>query len=179
MLKGILLAAILLAGAGAGRMLSNARRRRFELLGELLAAMRVLRLRMLNSAEPLSVLLRKSDSRLFRDLGNGLWEGGGLRPCWEKLRQSGVRRGCMLDCLNQDDLLLLDDLGAEPMIENVTINYLYYLINERLCAGKAMIVSTNFMPDELREAYTERVSSRLMDQRNTQVLHFVGTDVRR
>lgn len=80
-------------------------------------------------------------------------------------------RGC--------DLLLLDDLGAEPMIENVTINYLYYLINERLCAGKAIIVSTNFMPDELREAYTERVSSRLMDQRNTQVLHFVGTDVRR
>ena len=80
-------------------------------------------------------------------------------------------RGC--------DLLLLDDLGAEPMIENVTINYLYYLINERLCAGKAMIVSTNFMPDELREAYTERVSSRLMNQRNTQVLHFVGTDVRR
>lgn len=109
MLKGILLSLILLAGAGAGRMLSNARRRRSELLGELLAAMRVLRLRMLNSAEPLSVLLRKSDSRLFRDLGNGLWEGGGLRPCWEKLCQSGVRRGCMLDCLNQDDLLLLDD----------------------------------------------------------------------
>lgn len=80
-------------------------------------------------------------------------------------------RGC--------DLLLLDDLGAEPMIENVTINYLYYLVNERQSAGRAMIVSTNFMPDELRGAYTERIASRLMDQRNTRVLHFVGTDVRR
>lgn len=77
------------------------------------------------------------------------------------------------------DLLLLDDLGAEPMIENVTINYLYYLVNERLSAGKAMIVSTNFTPEELREAYTERVASRLMDQRSASVLKFVGTDVRR
>lgn len=80
-------------------------------------------------------------------------------------------RGC--------DLLLLDDLGAEPMIENVTINYLYYLVNERLSAQRAMIVSTNFSPEEMREAYTERVASRLMDKRNALVLRFVGTDVRR
>ena len=108
MLKGILLAAILLAGAGSGRMLSNARRRRFELLGELLAAMRVLRLRMLNSMEPLGILLRKSDSRLFRDLGNALREDCGLRECWEELRGTATKRGCALDSLTADDLRLLD-----------------------------------------------------------------------
>ena len=108
MLKGILLSIILVAGGGTGKMLSNARKRRFELLGELLAAMRVLRLRMLNSMEPLGILLRKSDSRLFRDLGNALREDCGLRECWEELRSAATRRGCMLDSLTEDDLRLLD-----------------------------------------------------------------------
>ena len=108
MLKGILLSVIMLASAGTGRMLSNARRRRFELLGELLAAMRVLRLRMLNSMEPLGILLRKSDSRLFRDLGNALREDCGLWECWEELRGAVTKRGCMLDSLTEDDLHLLD-----------------------------------------------------------------------
>lgn len=108
MLKGILLSIILVAGAGAGKMLSSARKRRFDLLGELLAAMRVLRLRMLNSMEPLGILLRKSDSRLFRDLGNALREDCGLRECWEELRLAATRRGCMLDSLIEDDLRLLD-----------------------------------------------------------------------
>ena len=108
MLKGILLSIIMIAGAGTGKMLSNVRKRRLELLGELLAAMRVLRLRMLNSMEPLGILLRKSDSRLFRDLGNALREDCGLRECWEELRGAATRRGCMLDCLTEDDLHLLD-----------------------------------------------------------------------
>ena len=108
MLKGALLSVILLACAGVGRALSNARRRRMELLGEVLAAMRVLRLRMLNSMEPLGILLRKSDSRLFRDLGNALREDCGLRECWEELRSAATKRGCALDCLTVDDLRLLD-----------------------------------------------------------------------
>lgn len=77
------------------------------------------------------------------------------------------------------DLLLIDDLGAEPMIENVTINYLYFIINERLNANKAMIISTNFTPDELRASYTERVASRMMDKRSAAVWPFRGDDVRR
>lgn len=108
MLKGILLSVILLAGAGTGKMLSNARRRRFELLGELLAAMRVLRLRILNSMEPLGILLRKSDSKLFRDLGNSLREDCSLWECWQELRDAGLKRGCALDCLAEDDVRLLD-----------------------------------------------------------------------
>lgn len=108
MLKGVLLSVILLACAGVGRALSNARRRRMELLGELLAAMRVLRLRMLNSMEPLGILLRKSDARLFQDLGNSLWEGGGLAESWQAQRAAQSRRGGGLDSLTEADLKLLD-----------------------------------------------------------------------
>lgn len=108
MIKGLLLSMILLACTGVGRSLSNARRRRYELLGELLAAMRVLRLRMLNSMEPLGILMRKSDAWLFQDLGNHLWEGGGLSESWQARRASASRRGGGLDCLTESDLILLD-----------------------------------------------------------------------
>ena len=108
MLKGALLSVILLSCAGVGRALSNARKRRVELLGEILAAMRVLRLRMLNSMEPLGILMRKSDSRLFRELGNDLWEGGGLAESWRGMREKQSRRGGLLDSLTKEDLLLLD-----------------------------------------------------------------------
>lgn len=81
----------------------------------------------------------------------------------------------MLRC----DLLALDDLGAEPMIENVTINYLYQVINERSCAARSTIISTNFTPGEISKSYTERVASRMMDKRTMRVLCFAGRDVRR
>ena len=75
-------------------------------------------------------------------------------------------------------LLLLDDLGAEPMIENVTIVYLLNLLNDRLSAHRHTVVSTNFGPAELVQAYTERVASRLLDTGTTRMLRFEGRDLR-
>lgn len=108
MLKGALLVIILLACTAVGRSLSGARRRRAEALGEILAAMRVLRLRMLNSMEPLGILLRKSDSGLFRKLGNQLRAGTNLYECWKEQSAAESRRGGSLDSLSADDLILLD-----------------------------------------------------------------------
>lgn len=109
MLKGLLLSLVLAACACAGRALSNGKKRRAELLCELLAGMRVLRLRMLNSLEPLGVLLRRSDAPLLRRLGDSLWEGSSLRECWEGLRREESRRGRGLDALTRSDLALLDE----------------------------------------------------------------------
>lgn len=91
-----------------GRAVSARRKRRSELLSELLAALRVLRLRMLNSAEPLGVLMRKSDSLLFRDLGNSLWEGGGLEQCWQSKRSEYCRGNGLLAPLAEEELRILD-----------------------------------------------------------------------
>ena len=109
MLKALLLAVVLLACTAVGRSLSGARRRRAEALGELLAAMRVLRLRMLNSMEPLGILLRKSDSHIFRALGNELRAGAVLSDCWGELKERELRRGGALDSLEGDDLVILDN----------------------------------------------------------------------
>lgn len=76
-------------------------------------------------------------------------------------------------------LLLVDDLGTEPMLENVTIPQLFRLLNERACAGRHTIVSTNLTLHQLLERYTERIGSRLMDARTTGSIRFLGKDVRR
>jgi len=75
-------------------------------------------------------------------------------------------------------LLLLDDLGAEPMLNNITVEQLFTLLNERDLSGLHTVVSTNLQPDELQRRYTERICSRLFDKRNTAVLPFKGKDVR-
>ena len=110
MLKEIMLAAIPIGCAGAGKILSNAKKRRAELIGEILAALRVLRLRMLNSMEPLSVLLRKSDSLLFRELGNSLWVGSSLQECWTLQKKLSMKKGGLLDSLAGEDTEILDVL---------------------------------------------------------------------
>lgn len=110
MLKEIMLAAIPLGGAAAGKILANAKKRRSELIGEILAAVRVLRLRMLNSMEPLSILLRKSDCLLFRDLGNSLWVGSSLQECWSLQKKQCMKKGGMLDSLTDSDSAILDAL---------------------------------------------------------------------
>ena len=108
MVKFFLLLLILVSCTGMGRALSLARKRRADMLGDILAAMRVLRLRMLNSMEPVGILLRKSDAALFRELGNSLWEGESLAECWEKKRAEETKRGRMLDSLTEEDMEILD-----------------------------------------------------------------------
>lgn len=80
--------------------------------------------------------------------------------------------------LTQTKLLMIDDLGAEPMQENLTIPQLYALINERVNRRLATIISTNLTPDEIIRRYTERLASRMLDQRLTDIYMFVGSDVR-
>lgn len=98
---------ILIACAGISRALSNERKRRFEALGDLMAAMRVLRLRMLNSMEPLGVLMRKSDAPLFRLLGENMREGDSLEECWNQLRTK-ARKSAMIAYLNDEDIRILN-----------------------------------------------------------------------
>lgn len=83
-----------------------------------------------------------------------------------------------MSALMQAPLLLLDDLGVEPMYNNITIEQLFSLLNERQLAGRHTIVSTNLMPDEITGRYSERVGSRLFDKRNATLVQFKGRDVR-
>ena len=73
------------------------------------------------------------------------------------------------------DLLIVDDLGTE-MPGQFTTAALYSLINDRLLAGKAMIVSTNLTVDDLSRRYSPQIASRLRGS-FTRVA-FLGDDIR-
>ncbi|MGX8705737.1 MAG: ATP-binding protein, partial [bacterium] len=76
-------------------------------------------------------------------------------------------------------LLLIDDLGSEPMMRNITVEYLFTLLNERGAARRHTIIATNLTPKQLHERYGERVSSRLLDRSACGSIQFKGKDLRR
>jgi DNA replication protein DnaC len=69
----------------------------------------------------------------------------------------------------------VDDLGTEMPGQFITAA-LYSLINDRLLAGKAMIVSTNLTVDDLSRRYSPQIASRLRGS-FTRVA-FLGDDIR-
>ncbi|MBO5776807.1 MAG: ATP-binding protein, partial [Clostridia bacterium] len=74
------------------------------------------------------------------------------------------------------DLLVIDDLGAEPNINNVTANYLYCLINER--DQKTTAFTSNLPEDYLRSKYGDRVFSRLCHKQKSILMTLEGKDLR-
>ena len=73
------------------------------------------------------------------------------------------------------DLLIMDDLGTE-MPGQFTTAALYSLVNDRILAGKAMIVSTNLTVDDLSRRYSPQIASRLRG--NFTRVAFLGDDIR-
>ena len=82
------------------------------------------------------------------------------------------------ELLLQSDLLVIDDLGSEPIRKNINIESLFSILNERSVARKPTIIVTNLMPVQLRDRYGERITSRLFTE-GTIAIRLYGKDVRR
>lgn len=76
-------------------------------------------------------------------------------------------------------ILLIDDLGCEPMLKNITQEYLFVLINERITKKKATVIATNMTPVQLKERYGERIMSRICDTSVCDSVRLMGKDLRR
>ena len=94
-------------------------------------------------------------------------------------REDYFERENSLEELMDIPVLMIDDLGTEPLMKNVTVELLFSLLNERLIRGKATIISTNLTLEELRERYTERIVSRINDPHNSLVIALEGKDLRK
>jgi DNA replication protein DnaC len=68
----------------------------------------------------------------------------------------------LLDRLTAVDLLHLDDLGAENRTDWV-LEQLYSIVNGRYEAQRAIVATTNLMPDELSQRLGARTVSRLVE----------------
>ena len=64
----------------------------------------------------------------------------------------------IFDC----DLLVIDDLGTE-LINSFTSSQLFLCVNERLIRQKSTIISTNLSVERIKESYSERTFSRILD----------------
>jgi DNA replication protein DnaC len=82
-----------------------------------------------------------------------------------------------LDRLTAVDLLHIDDLGAEKTTEWV-LEQLYSIVNARYEAERAVVATTNLMPDELSEQIGQRTVSRLVEMCGDPLPLF-GSDHRR
>lgn len=93
--------------------------------------------------------------------------------CFDANKQS------YLNILLEPDLLVIDDLGTEPILKNVTIEYLYLVISERMLKHKGTLISTNLGTDHLIDTYGERIFSRLFDKSKSLAYLISGSDIRR
>lgn len=73
------------------------------------------------------------------------------------------------------ELLIIDDLGTE-VANSFTNAELFNIINERMITEKKTIISTNLSLEQLRDAYSDRITSRIFN--NFVLLKFYGKDLR-
>jgi len=76
------------------------------------------------------------------------------------------------------ELVILDDLGTEPMISNVTRESLFSLINERQSAGRATVWATNQQLESIQAMYGDRFFSRITMAARTRIIRLTGEDLR-
>ena len=97
----------------------------------------------------------------------GKLEQAKFNPSEESRREADMLLAC--------DLLIIDDLGTEMPGQFVTAA-LYSLLNDRLLAGKPMVVSTNLTVEDMNRRYSPQIASRLHG--SFQRMTFVGEDIR-
>ena len=76
------------------------------------------------------------------------------------------------------ELLMIDDLGTEPMINNVTLETLLSVLGERQDTGKATLIATNKPIEALAEEYGERIVSRMISPRCVKVIKLTTPSIR-
>ncbi len=77
----------------------------------------------------------------------------------------------IFDC----DLLIIDDLGTE-VPNAMTVSQFFLCLNERIRARKSTMISTNLSLQDIASIYSERISSRIMN--DFTLLHLSGSDIR-
>lgn len=81
----------------------------------------------------------------------------------------------VIDNMYNADLLIIDDLGTEPMNNN-NLSFLFDVINERTAKNKKIIINTNLQISEITKMYSMRFTSRLSEY--FMLYKFYGDDIR-
>ena len=88
------------------------------------------------------------------------------------------KRAAIMEPLLESDFLVIDDLGTETVLKNVTREYLYNIIESRISHGKRTMVTTNLGAEDLMRRYGERVVSRMLNKSYSLAFILSGDDLR-
>ena len=88
------------------------------------------------------------------------------------------KKGELLEKYLTCDILCIDDLGTENILKNVTVEYLYLIINERNNNNKFTLITSNLSPQQIMDTYDERIFSRMLDKEKCITVNLVGSDLR-
>ncbi|MGI6176398.1 MAG: ATP-binding protein [Christensenellales bacterium] len=97
---------------------------------------------------------------------------------FDRLRKFHIGQSDSIRDLLTCDLLIIDDLGTEPVYKNITVEYLFTVLNERITHNRHTVCATNLSPSEIMQRYGERVCSRLFDASCTHIRKLKGEDLR-
>lgn len=92
----------------------------------------------------------------------------------DSIRNSGNGRQDM----TMPDVLMIDDLGAEPMISNITVETVLSILCDRQDAGKATLIATNKDIDSLQEEYGQRIFSRMISPQRVKIFTIMTPSIR-
>lgn len=95
-----------------------------------------------------------------------------------KLKTINDRDSSAMGLFKSCDLLIIDDLGVESMLRNITVETLYEIIEYRLANKKHTITCTNLSMTKLQERYGYRIVSRISSTKNTALMQILGKDLR-
>lgn len=90
----------------------------------------------------------------------------------EECRKYHCSQDSKMESFLNCDALIIDDLGTEPMLKNITQEYLYNIINLRQINKKATLISTNLIPEQLVLRYSLRTMSRLNNKQLSKLYYF-------
>jgi len=119
-----------------------------------------------------------ANNLLDRDFNVHFTTSFAMVRAFQKYAQSFGRDEDAIDTFLDCDLLIIDDLGAEPTIKNVTQEHIYNIINERLIQNRPFIITTNLNPAGLLQKYDQRIASRILSAGTSTLIEFKSRDQR-
>lgn len=90
-----------------------------------------------------------------------------------------AKRSQYMDFLLDCDMLIIDDLGTEPVLKSVTKEYLYNVVDTRIVNGKKTMITSNLNLEELMARYGERTVSRMTNKSYSVTRELLGDDLRK
>ena len=73
----------------------------------------------------------------------------------------------MFDYVNECEMLIIDNLGSEPIYKNVTLEYLYSTLEKRLANKKKTLICTQLGGQALINRYGETFISKFADKKHS------------